>query len=530
MALPGADPIAAALAAGETPSPEMVAASQEKEGFSPRAAVACVTLVALSLVVCAFLAPLTTLPGRAPLETPADGLAFKAQELLRQFGYAEAPRATAYGFVCCAPYFPGFLAAYESSERSAVLASHQPSVSYFWYRQHRSDLLPNQFFPYLGQTATVTMESPANTDPGMVRLVLDATGRLVRLDVRAWLPAATIGSGSAAETNPDWTRLFAAAGLDSSLFSPVEPRQIPPMAFDTSLAWTGRYSADRPEEVRVEAAFWRGRPVFLEVGELGSAPESAQGASAGNLASLAFILVVLIGSSLAARRNLRLGRGDRSAAAKLGIAGFAIVTARWAIEAHHVARPWETAMLFNALSWALFVGAALWLLYIAIEPQVRRNWPDALISWTRFQAGLFGNPLVASHVLIGITAAEAFEWLVHHPVRLLIAAPPDASAFLDGVSSPAEFVMGRLNAGVSAIFFGMGFVLLVVLLRLLVRKLWLADTLACLALSLLGLGYSVTASIGRSPPCCSSRALALSGCGCFVALACSVSSRLWSFC
>ena len=41
MALPGADPIAAALAAGETPSPEMVAASQEKEGFSPRTAILC---------------------------------------------------------------------------------------------------------------------------------------------------------------------------------------------------------------------------------------------------------------------------------------------------------------------------------------------------------------------------------------------------------------------------------------------------------------------------------------------------------
>src|SRR5215472_16973114 len=39
MALPGGDPIAAALAAGETPSPEMVAASREKEGFTVRAAI-----------------------------------------------------------------------------------------------------------------------------------------------------------------------------------------------------------------------------------------------------------------------------------------------------------------------------------------------------------------------------------------------------------------------------------------------------------------------------------------------------------
>ena len=34
-ALPGGDPLAAALAAGETPSPEMVAASGEKEGLRP---------------------------------------------------------------------------------------------------------------------------------------------------------------------------------------------------------------------------------------------------------------------------------------------------------------------------------------------------------------------------------------------------------------------------------------------------------------------------------------------------------------
>src|SRR5206468_3234028 len=37
-ALPGGDPLAAALAAGETPSPQMVAAAGEHEGFAPRTA------------------------------------------------------------------------------------------------------------------------------------------------------------------------------------------------------------------------------------------------------------------------------------------------------------------------------------------------------------------------------------------------------------------------------------------------------------------------------------------------------------
>src|ERR1700686_2416367 len=44
-ALPGGDPLAAALAAGETPSPEMVAASGEKTGLRPRFALTLLALV-----------------------------------------------------------------------------------------------------------------------------------------------------------------------------------------------------------------------------------------------------------------------------------------------------------------------------------------------------------------------------------------------------------------------------------------------------------------------------------------------------
>ena len=46
-ALPGGDPLAAALAAGETPSPQMVAAAGETAGLAPRIAVACLAAVIL---------------------------------------------------------------------------------------------------------------------------------------------------------------------------------------------------------------------------------------------------------------------------------------------------------------------------------------------------------------------------------------------------------------------------------------------------------------------------------------------------
>ena len=106
MALPGGDPIAAALAAGETPSPEMVAASGEKEGLQPRTAVACFAGVVLLLVALVLVSGKSTLLGRAPLPLPPDALAFKAREMLKQFGYAEGPVDTAYGFVSTSTFYP----------------------------------------------------------------------------------------------------------------------------------------------------------------------------------------------------------------------------------------------------------------------------------------------------------------------------------------------------------------------------------------------------------------------------------------
>ena len=46
---PGGDPLAAALAAGETPSPQMVAASGETAGLRPRLRIACLAAVLIGL-------------------------------------------------------------------------------------------------------------------------------------------------------------------------------------------------------------------------------------------------------------------------------------------------------------------------------------------------------------------------------------------------------------------------------------------------------------------------------------------------
>ena len=90
-ALPGGDPLAAALAAGETPSPEMVAAAGgESATMSPAAGITWLAIVAVLLLIVAALADRTLLLARVPLR-PAAVLLDRADEIRRTLGYTDAP-------------------------------------------------------------------------------------------------------------------------------------------------------------------------------------------------------------------------------------------------------------------------------------------------------------------------------------------------------------------------------------------------------------------------------------------------------
>jgi len=49
----------------------------------------------------------------------------------------------------------------------------------------------------------------------------------------------------------------------------------------------------------------------------------------------------------------------------------------------------------------LLCSCFFWVLYIALEPYVRRRWPATLVSWNRLLAGDFREPLVGRDVLAG---------------------------------------------------------------------------------------------------------------------------------
>src|SRR5688500_16313378 len=87
--LPGADPLAAALAAGETPSPELMLAAGESEAMPVRRALG--LAVASAALVLAALGPMTSgsVANVASMPLARDVLADRAEQVLRRLGYTE---------------------------------------------------------------------------------------------------------------------------------------------------------------------------------------------------------------------------------------------------------------------------------------------------------------------------------------------------------------------------------------------------------------------------------------------------------
>jgi serine/threonine-protein kinase len=475
-ALPGGDPLAAALAAGETPSPELVAAAGETEGFQPRAAAAWLAFTLTGLVAVCILSNNIYMTGIVPLPNPPDALAAKAHELIQQFGYTAPPVDSASYFTYDNDYLQYIEDHDKNPNRWEQLKSGNPSVIEFWYRESPRYFEAENLF----SGGFVKPDDPPRDVSGMSYEVLDPSGRVEYFEMVPPQIDPAKGSGPA----PDWPALFKAAALDSAQFKPADPEWTPPQWGDTRAAWTGAAPQRPGVPLRVEAAAYRGKPVYFQLIWPWTRPGRVQAyqptvqEKALNAIALALFVAVLLGAVFLARRNLRLGRGDRRGAFRL--AGFFLVILALAsgIEAHHVPTSHEFGLFVVCTSSALFIAAFVWLLYIGLEPFVRRRWPNALISWSRVLAGQLRDPLVGSNVLAGVALGVGMQllgMLVHFAEGWFGRLPPlPIMMNLDPLLG-ARGMIGDLLT-IVPLQFGLALVLffLFVLLRLLLRKDWVA--------------------------------------------------------
>jgi serine/threonine-protein kinase len=485
-ALPGGDPLAAALAAGETPSPEMVAAAGHSEALCPSIAVPCLVFTLVALVLGAYFHGRFSILGYVPFDKSREVLVDRAREIVRKVGYEDPPADTAHGFYRDSGQLQHVKKNDSTSSRWERLRSNPLSAMRLWYRQSPVSIVPESLL------GSVSAWEPRISYPGEVRVSLDTTGTLLVLFA---VPPGHEDPDAPAPTF-DWPILLEEAGLDPALLTPATPEWVPLSHSDERVAWTGTHPGQPGFPVRVEAAAYRGRPVsFWQVHPWHRPPEARPRVrtlkeQAQQITWLVFWVAAVLGALVMTRRNLRLGRGDRKGAFRLAV--FVLVTSllAWLLGAHHVTDLSEQQWLFiKILGHALYQSAFIWVVYIALEPFVRRQWPETIVSWTRLLSGRFRDPLVGRHVLCGAAVGVALVLIdaLGHVAPTWFGWPTDTPwgldyHTLDGAwSIAAEFLSdmySHLRAPIYLIF-------LIALIRVAVRKLWIAMLLLLLLLSVM---------------------------------------------
>jgi hypothetical protein len=492
--LTGSDPLEAAIAAGETPSPELVAAAGEAEGLRPAVAWGLLAFVLAGVVAVPLLARSFQLLPRLPIEKSPAVLEDRAQEFLRGVGLKDAPADDAWGFTLDYGFINHVREKDTSAGRWEALSKGTPPVLQFWYRQS-----PRPIVSWL-PGGSVYWSKPGLDVTDMAGVTYDMSGRLLRF--YAVPPQLETDPPSSPPAPPDWSRLFAEARLDPGSFRPVTPRWTPLFHTDARAAWEGAWPERKDLALRVEAAAYRGRPVWFEVIPPWTKPERMggfawpKGKLMKQLTALALTVLLMGAAGFMARRNLVLGRGDRRGAFRVALVLFVIGVVSWVLGAHHVADSnAQMGLLARGAGLVLLQATLVWLFYLAVEPYARRLRPWTLVSWTRLLGGGVSDPVVGRDTLVGIAWAVTLVLLVPFfrqlPAWLGQAGAEPTMGWYDALQGPGLLLSSLLEMATGSILFSMGALLLFVLTRLLVRS----DLLAMAAIA----AFTVVPSVLGAP-------------------------------
>jgi hypothetical protein len=260
----------------------------------------------------------------------------------------------------------------------------------------------------------VTETDPPSDVAGMTNVVLDSRGHLVHFQQTR----TEVARDPLATTMPDWSGLFAQAGLDPAQFGRTESSVIPPVPHDNRFIWRKNQSPT-PDQLRIVGAALAGRPVYFDVATVGATSNERRNWFLPSRRPWTELLLagVVVGAFAAsvvlARRNLRRRQSDPRGANTLSAIVVCGTTLWTLLAAHHVpilSEEWRLVelTLVSALGWA----GLSWVMYTGLEPQVRRWWPTTLSAWTRFVSGHAHDRIVGRDVLIGFLAGIAVDALL----------------------------------------------------------------------------------------------------------------------
>jgi hypothetical protein len=227
-------------------------------------------------------------------------------------------------------------------------------------------------------------------------------------------------------------------------------------------------------------------PVYFKVsGEWSTAEAPAVAETGVSVAALSLLLLGLlyVAPVIIAVRNLRRGRGDRKAAIRFALVIFVGKLLAFLLGADFT---WDLAFFGRAIGSALHYAMLFWVMYMAVEPLIRRIFPQSMIAWSRVMTGNVKDPLVGRDLLLG--TALGVVWLLLVQAVLFIAssqagAPPraiDLRPVLSPLFAAGTILDAAMLAGIAPVFVALIFVLT----RSLIQAAALRTTVECFLLSL----------------------------------------------
>ncbi len=482
--LPGGDPLAAALAAGETPSPELVAAAGGSGLLSLRTATIylAVTLIGLALVIHfnGAVSPSKTLkPGAVEI------FAGKARELLKDLRH-DVSEYEKYRFD---------LVKYKDEEERRLE---------FWYRSSPKHLFQEETTEHMFQWwRRVELTNPPLVVPRMTAVVLNGDQALRKLYV---VPDATReGADRLANIKHEYMKadgqsedeakkaaetrflqnLIAIAGpafkaaklpipdgdeKDGSLSEPfpysevLSPKTRPPFAVDDYFVFEPKRDNDLPDVRHIELALAERKLVYFNVVRHPTVGEKER----GNLIAWMVSLLILPVLMVLAWRNTSRGRSDRRTAWRVAVTIFFVTLLERRLNCGLTLEMFRYSLLFSA-------GMAFqyWVYYLALEPIVRKFWPGILTAWSRAMTGRWRDPSLGHSLLVGAMMGTLIPSLYF----ILVG---DSKDFLQASAFSGNTELLALVLRLIRFFSGWGIyvTIILVLCRMVVRSNRLAAVLA----------------------------------------------------
>jgi hypothetical protein len=133
----------------------------------------------------------------------------------------------------------------------------------------------------------------------------------------------------------------------------------------------------------------------------------------------------------------------------------------------------------------LFSVAMVWIFYLALEPYVRRVWPETLTSWIRLFEGNWRDPLLGGDVLAGtalgvmstllsIVDYQIPQWIGENLIPVPLPSITAANLMLQSTQN-----FGALASTVIlALYSGLTLLLALVLIRMVAKRAWLTNVIS----------------------------------------------------